>query len=71
MQIRLPNLLGVALGKTDIMAVLFGLFIKFKSLHNSIDYFNRGNFLSQLNKQKAKSQKSLILSFKLSAILVV
>jgi hypothetical protein len=38
LQIRLPDLFGVALGKADVMAVLLGLFIKFKSLHNSVDY---------------------------------
>ncbi len=36
LQIRLPDLLGVALGKADVMAVLFGLFIKIKSLHNQL-----------------------------------
>lgn len=49
LQIRLPDLFGMALGKADVMAVLFAFFIKFKSLHNSVDYFNRGNSLSQLN----------------------
>lgn len=39
LQIRLPDLFGVALRKANTMAVLFGFFIEFKSLHNSVDYF--------------------------------
>jgi hypothetical protein len=34
LEVRLPDLLGVALGKADITAVLLALFIEIQSLHN-------------------------------------
>ena len=39
LQIRLPDLFGMAHRKADVMAVLLTFFIKFESLHNSVDYF--------------------------------